>query len=350
MPIGIELGGRLIGAVQLRTSGRGNVVVAARSITRARPDVEIDGNEINRLADVLERQGFRGREVVLAVPSANLLTALLELPPRGSGAPLDRISRAELATAHKCDPGEIESAFWELPAPTRATEGTCVMAVGCRQSDAFRWLDLFEQAGLVVTALDTSSCAVVRACRPILADTEGLSAILDVGWSSATLTVVMSGTIVYERALKGATLSSLHGMLVEEVGLDTDVVDHVVSEIGLGSPADKDDTHRELVAAARERIVGFVDSIVPEIRMSIGYAAQEYGHTGVERILMAGEAAAMPGIAGHLTREFGTTTKVIAPTELADCDGRTVTACSSPTLTTAFGLAMYPAREARRCA
>src|SRR4051794_31126799 len=90
--IGIDAGAGAISAVQVSAAGDGRPRIEAAGIverSEAEGPVGIPSlDEARRLADVLYRQGFEGRRVVLAVPDGVLLTALLELPPRGSGAPL----------------------------------------------------------------------------------------------------------------------------------------------------------------------------------------------------------------------------------------------------------------------
>ena len=79
-PIGIDASGRFINAVQLGGSSRKWRVEAAASIPRADSTVPLDVDETTRMVEVLERQGFRGHEVILAMPNDLLLTKVLELP------------------------------------------------------------------------------------------------------------------------------------------------------------------------------------------------------------------------------------------------------------------------------
>jgi type IV pilus assembly protein PilM len=343
-PIGVNVSGRMINAVQLAQTRRGCSVTAATSIHRSPGAAEIDAEEIGRFAGVLDRQGFSGRQVVVALPSESVLTAVLELPPRDSGAPLDQIARVELASAHKCNPDTIESAFWELPQSMRSREGMSAMAVGCRHDDADALLDAFEDAGLTVIGLDVKSCAVARACGPALSRVQGLAALLNIEWSAASLVVLSDDVVVYERSLANAGLERLHESLVRELDLDLDVADYILGEIGVGGDADDADAPKELLVAARDRITAYLEAMMPEIRMSLGYATQEYGHSTVDRIVLIGEAAAIPGLVDHLTRELGVETITLAPSQLADCQRVPATPSQSPVLTAAFGLAQYPER------
>src|SRR5687768_647843 len=116
-PIGIDVGSRAVKAVQLERGCRGGGwrVAAAAAVPRLPADRYQAGapatsaaapadaapadqalaavtapsaGELNRLYDTLERQGFSGRQVVLAVPDARLLTSVLEVPARTGQAPV----------------------------------------------------------------------------------------------------------------------------------------------------------------------------------------------------------------------------------------------------------------------
>lgn len=344
MPIGVEVGGRHLNAIQLGRISGGFGVEAATSVKRSSGDTPLTGEEVGRLADVLDRQGFRGRDVVLALPTPRMMSALLELPPADSGAPLDRLSRAELATTHECDPATIQSAYWELPAPARPREGTSVMAVGCLEEDAGALVDVFQDVGLNVVAIDVQAWAISRACAPILSSEARLAAALNIEWGSASLIVILDEVVVYERALADTGLRHLHSALVDDLDLDADVADYVLREVGLRTDFADEDIPIELARAARESVLTYVGLLAPEVRVSLGYAAQEYGKSTVDRIVMVGEGAGIPGLADQLSSEFKVTTRVVAPTQLADCPERLRPTCSAPALTAAFGLSLYQRR------
>lgn len=158
-PIGLDIGGRYVKAAQLSRSPDGWRIEATACFPRVTSEAELDRRQVQQIHDVLSRQGFRGRSVVLAVPAGTLLTAILELPPRRSGALLEQIARAELARMYKCDAQSIEISCWDLPVPSSADGSTAVMATSCRHADARELLKAFEDTGLGVKALDVHTCS-----------------------------------------------------------------------------------------------------------------------------------------------------------------------------------------------
>src|SRR4051794_35623253 len=107
-PIGLDVAGRWVKAVQLSRTATGLRLAAAARVARADPAAGFSEADAQVLAGVLERAGFQGHDVVLGAPREMLLSDVLELPPRASGAPIEQLARVELARANKCDPASFE--------------------------------------------------------------------------------------------------------------------------------------------------------------------------------------------------------------------------------------------------
>src|SRR5690349_7590750 len=177
-PIGLDLYGREIKAVQAVRNGKGWRVECAVALPRG--EGALDAAQAARIADVFARQGFKGRNVVLAAPVSKLECEMLELPPRGSGAPMEEIARAEMASVAKLTQGSFEMACWDLPAPPRGGGGTSMLAVALRHEDAQAVLNPLLSVGLDVVAIDTRAGALARALSPLhLPET---LAVLDLDW------------------------------------------------------------------------------------------------------------------------------------------------------------------------
>lgn len=82
-PIGIDVSGRFMNAVQLTRHGRGWRIDAASSVPRSDAAMPLTVEELSRLASMLYRQGFRGGGIVMAVPTERLVTGMLELADGG---------------------------------------------------------------------------------------------------------------------------------------------------------------------------------------------------------------------------------------------------------------------------
>jgi Tfp pilus assembly PilM family ATPase len=357
-PIGIDIGARSIKCAQVIPGERG-AVLAAASLGRLRPGAALDREEVARLVEVLERKGFAGRRAVVAAPADRLMTAILELPPRESGAPLEELARMELARANKREPGSFALALWDLPAPPNPGRAgaTHVMATACAHTDSQPLLDLLEAEGLDVCAMDVQPWAAARACGT-LSESAGTpeaghgaaTGVLDWGWTGAALVLLHKGVVVYERRLPDSGLRPLHAALCQRLSVDAEVADHVLSSIGLRTAAPGVEAGEELVADAQTLITEHVHTIATELTASFSYTTHRYA-APVGRLVLIGGGAAMPGLAEHLTPGLGIPVRIATLSDAAGpawgrVGGRCDPEADSPALMTALGLARYSERQA----
>lgn len=339
-PIGLDIGGRYVKAAQLSRSPDGWRIEATACFPRVTSEAELDRRQVQQIHDVLSRQGFRGRSVVLAVPAGTLLTAILELPPRSSGAPLEQIARAELARMYKCDAQSIEISCWDLPVPSSADGSTAVMATSCRHADARELLKAFEDTGLGVKALDVHTCALARACEPALARQEAFTALLDIGWSSTQLVILHQGVIIYEEALAAAGMKTLSLTLARRLKLKADTVDCLLAEIGL-DPDAAGAASRMPFEAVRGAIAAHCREMAKDTQTTFTNAAHQYPGVSIGLVLLVGGGAAIPGLAGQLAAELGVEVRAVAAADLVDCSPSLREQSERTELAMAIGLAQF---------
>ena len=332
--IGLDAGSKSIKAVQLKYVKGQPRIAASASIDRV--SEQLDVPEIQRVADILYRQGFNGTRLHLAVPPTKLLTSILELPPRVAGSPFEQLARMEFAKNQKIDPAGFEMACWDLPQAQRATKTTSVMAVGCRYSDAEAILKPFDAVGFDVLSLDSGSCAVARACAGVLGGQSGVSAILDLGWRSASLVLLHDNTIIYDRPLGDGGVEQLYKDLSQSLGMKFDVIDVLIGEharLGAGGAAQENQTE------VSRAIDSHFSVMLKDLELSFSYAANQYASTGVNRLLLVGGGAGIPGLAEHWTKHLGIKVQVVRPSDVvAYADG--VPSKADSAMVTALGLAM----------
>lgn len=340
-PIGIDVNGRFINAVQIGRSVGRPVVEAAASVPRLDPTMPVDAAELARLTSLFDRQGFRGGEVVIAVPGERLISSVVEIASGVARAGLTGRARVELAAINKCEPDSLEVACWNLPKPAANDGTTEVLAVACRQDEANGMVDLFEAAGMDVTAIDVSSWAVTRACAPLVAGSAELMALLNLGWTAAELVVVARGVVAYERVLGEHGLNRLHSRLMTKLELDNDVTDHLLNEIGLRAELPEAEARSDLLATVQGYLTDHLGRIAGEVTKSLSYAAQEYGGRDLRRVLVHGEGAMVPGAADLLSSRLNAEAGTIAPHDVATCGKGLATEGGLPILMTALGLAKH---------
>jgi Tfp pilus assembly PilM family ATPase len=346
-PIGLDLAGREIKAIQLSRTSAGNRVEAALILPR--PELAaLDAPRAAWLADVLARQGFRGNRVVCAAPVARLEAEMLELPPRASGAPVEQIARAELATVTRITDG-FEVTCWDIPSPPRGGTGTSLLAVGLRHADADALLDPLESSGLDVRAIDARACALARAITATGAADSGTlddrpHLLLDLEWESGFVVLIHRRTVLFQRTLTEVGFGALYRAVAAQFDLTEDVTDFLLTNPhGEDRAIDAADatagaTHRARVAAL---IAQYAAGVTDELEQSFAFARHRYPDLAPRGLLISGAGARVVGLCDQLAGRLRADVTPVFPAARVACADALVETCRNPALTTALGLALH---------
>ncbi|MBT3200751.1 MAG: pilus assembly protein PilM [Phycisphaerales bacterium] len=341
LPIGVDIGQRHIKAVQLKGSPGRWSISAAGAILRENPDAQADRTDALQLRNLLATGGFKGRKIILAVPGKHLLTGIMELPPRNSGAPLGQLARNELSRLHRCEPDSFEMACWDLPDPARAGGLTYVMAAGCEHQYANSLVDTIESEGLEVAALDIRASAISRACGPMLDGVSGIVAVLDLGWSRAHLVLLHQDVIVYERKLTKCGIGAVVESLSRELKLHRQRAEALLMETGLSSPASNvGSEQRQGVSSASET---YCRTLVEEMRIPLSYLGNQYPDALPETLLIVGSAATIPGVEKQLDSLLDFHVRTVRPGDVVTCTSD-IDERFGPSIIAAAGLGQFSVR------
>lgn len=339
--IGIEVGSRWMHAAQLSRANGEWRLHASVNVPRA-PEAPLE-KEAERLAGVLERRGFAGTRAVVGVPHDMLLSAVLELPPRNSGAPVEQLAAAELARMHRREAEAMEVSLWEIPAANRAASGAEYMVNACPHEAANTFLDAFAAAGLEVRALDLPQLALLRACSAAVRPAPAMEAILHVGHDRCGLMIVLDGVIAYERALEGAEGRALVGQVTQRVGATAQTMEEILTGEGTAEPGGGE-RRRELEGEMRDLTTAHVGALAEQLNTSFSYISRRYSDRDLGTVMLTGEFGGMPGLAARIGA-LGVEARVMrAADAVRATDGEG--AATGPSIVAAIGLAQHQEREA----
>lgn len=336
--IGVDVSSRWIAVAQAEEAGAGPPTLRAAACVARVGQGNPDAAEIRRLAEVLDRRGFRAAPIVVAAPEDRLIMSALELPPRDSGAPVLELARMEVARTHKRDPGTFETALWDVPSG-RPGEGpaTRYMAAALPHEDAESLLAAADGAALRVRAIDVRAWALARACAPRTGP--GLAALIDLGESGAVLVLVHAGVVAYQRTIAETGVDGLRAALAASLGLAPEVLEFVLGGVPGQAP--------DLPEGSASIIEDYVEAIAAEARAAFDYVSRRAGGAAVEQLLVVGAGARVPGMADRLGATLGLQAAVVTPGAVASCAPGTDAVKDDPRLTVALGLSMHDARSTR---
>lgn len=339
--IGIDVGTRSIKVAQLFMSDDKPKIAALSMLPRMKVGEEIDAEELYRMKRVLNRQGFSGHNVVLAAPESALLHGVFDIPPQVSGAPAAQIVRMELSRMHNVMPDSFEMVYWDSPATSKSKSTTQSIAVGCPHEAADAFIDLFENSGFNVSALDIRIAAVARACRSLTVPPPALTSILDIGWDSTKLLLVCGRTVIYERHFRNKCLSKLRGKLRETFGITEEAADQVISAIGFETNSEAGDLDPETIDVIRRMLRKHFEMMLEELEASFDYANYQYPGEGAKRLLLIGGGAKISGLSHYFHNILGVEVRAVGPCDILENSSQNVTKVGHPAMTTAVGLAMF---------
>ena len=305
-PIGVDLGTHTIKAVQLDREG---APLAAASIRRDTPGQPITSDDVARLSGVLYRRGFVGRRVAIVAPKSAINRITIDLPPLDSGAPIDAIAQTELCRQRRIEPGTFEYRWYESPQPPRHASGARAIAVSCTHEEADGVLDLFEAHGMTPIAFHSPDA--------VLADMVGgatsprATAVLDLGWTDATIVAARSGTVRFVRAIQGCGLGELAG---DErwfaASLGSALRDALASGIDRGDGNNSEDDQGRIPAEFNAVFKRYRGALAAEVVSSLQYL-EGCGRDEMPQLLViTGGGSGVPGVRAALMSATGIETAV----------------------------------------
>lgn len=288
-PIGIDLGSRVLRAVQLDGHGQPRARLA---LVRDAPGAPITQAEVWTLAESLERLGFAGHTARVTIPKRMLRSAMIELPPEDSGAPLALIARAELARVHGLAADDFELAWWTPSGAGPPARGR-VIAVSADHAETNALLDMFESASIDVRALSPGVAALARAA-PF---TETPTLMVDLGWSNADVFVVAAGRVLFQRSVPRAAFATTHAACRDELRISDEAARWMLGRgrEGVGAVA----------SAVAAPLRAFGETLGEELRTTRAYAEQCWPHEPFDHLVLAGGGASDAELAEWLEAALG---------------------------------------------
>jgi type IV pilus assembly protein PilM len=270
--------------------------------------VEKNINEIDGVAEavmkVVDLAGTKVKLAAVAVAGSAVITKIIEMDKGMSDEQMENQIALE-ADQYIPYPLDEVAIDFEVQADVEdSPEKVQVLLAACRRENVDLRVDALEVAGLAVKIVDVEAYAMERAFSLLQAqfehDDQATVAIVDVGATMTTLSVLTGGQTIYTR-------EQLFGgkQLTEEIqrryGLTVDEADLAKKQGGL-----PDDYGAEVLEP-------FKDAVVQQVTRSLQFFFSSSQYNDVDQIVLAGGVASMPGLAELVQEKLGTATLVANP-------------------------------------
>ncbi len=337
--LGLDISSTTVKLLELSHTGeRYRVESYAVSSLPADAVIEKNVNDVdgvaNAIRSVVNQSKTKIKTVAAAVAGSSVITKIIDMP---SGLSEDDMETQLTLEADQYIPYPLEEVAidFEIQGPSPESEGQVeVLLAACRRETIDARIEAIEGAELTPKIMDVEAYAMERAFglvrNQLDIDEENTVAVVDIGATMTTLSVLTNGQTIYtrEQLFGGKQLTDeimrRYGLPVEEAGL-------AKKQGGL-----PDDYEPEVLEP-------FKDAVVQQVARSLQFFFSSSQYNDVDYIVMAGGVSSMEGLDDLVQDKLGTPATVANPfADMAISSRVNAVALSSdaPALMIACGLAL----------
>lgn len=337
--LGIDISSTSVKLVELGRTGSGYKVESyAVEPLPANAVVEKNIAEVEAVGETLrkavKRAGTKNKLCALAVPSSAVITKVITMP---AGLKDDELESQIQLEADQYIPYALEEVNldFEVLGPSEKNPDTMdVLLAASRSENVEVRVAAAEMAGLTAKIMDVEAYTMENV-YPLLGlqapdDQPFLVAVMDVGATMTSINVLEDGKLIYtrEQPFGGKQLTEeimrRYGLSYEEAGLakkEGGLPDNYVTEV----------------------LEPFKETMVQQVHRFLQFFFAAGQHAAVNRIVLAGGCAAIPGVDEMIESQLGTPTTIANPFRdmaLASRINAQRLANDAPSLLMACGLAL----------
>lgn len=338
--LGIDISSTSVKLLELsRSGGRYRVEAYAVEPLPANSMVEKNIAELEGVAEALTKVVAKARtstkNVAVAVAGAAVITKTIEMAEGLNDDEMESQLEAEADQYIPYPLDEVAMDFEVLGPSMQTPDRVDVLLAACRRENVDVRVDALEIAELTAKVMDIEAFAMERAfslIEPQLAEepTDLVVAIVDIGATMTTLSVLYEGHTVYTR-------EQLFGgqQLTEEIQRRYGMKESEAAQAKRQGNLPED--------YASEVLEPFEDAVVQQVSRSLQFFFAAGQFSDVDCIVLAGGSASLPGLDKMIQQKLGTRCVVANPfagMTLGSKVNASALASDAPSLMIACGLAM----------
>jgi len=286
------------------------------------------------IAKAAKRSGVKTRNAATAVSGSAVITKIINMPADLSE---DELEQQLSMDANQYIPFPIEEVNLDFSVlgPADQPEMVNVLLACSRSTNVDLCVEALEGAGLTPRIVDIEAFAVENAFNTFVKDALNIDAnevvaLFDIGASTTTLHALHQGRSVYtrEQDFGGKELTE---EIMHRYGLSYDEAGLAKRQGGLPESYET------------EVLQSFKNALIRQISRSLQFLFSSTEFSNVDRILLAGGCASIPGVESLVEEQIGVPVQVLDPLVnigLAPRINKETIKADSPALMTALGLAL----------
>jgi type IV pilus assembly protein PilM len=274
---------------------------------------------------VLTDNDLSRSDVRLSLPETAVSTKIISIPP---------LSDAELASAIgwqaeqyiPIPPEELSLEYQVLYRPTKKEDAPMrVLLIGTRKLLVERYVNMFNEMGIEPSLLETQMISIMRSLQ--FSPEDPTTVLAHIGSSNMSVAVINAAELQFVIShMNGGQM--LTKALETSIGLDIAQAEEYKRSYGLDGS--------QFQGKVRDALTTPVNMLLGEIRKSIQFYTNQNPQQPVQRIVMSGGTAMLPGLVQHITNELGVEVLISSP--FAGATGEIPENINHPAMSVCMGL------------
>lgn len=303
---GLDIGSTSIKLVQLRELHAQPSLVTYGDIevaeTMLGSDSEVDQDKVAQLiAQLADDAKVTSKNVVTSLGASQSYVSVIKTPKVKSEELADSIKfQADKVVPMSIDQVKLD---WTIIKDDPQSEQQDVLIVATPNLVAEKYLNLIQKAGFELLALEINAIAQSRSLINIQ-DNQKCILILDIGSLASDISIMCAQAPVVLRSVS-VGYKALKRVAVQNLGIDEAQADQFLKKFGLDQTKVEGQLYKTLKPT--------IDHLIEELLKSITYFQENNPSSKVEKIILTGGTAALPGLAMYLANTTKLTVEIGNP-------------------------------------
>lgn len=295
---GIDIGTSSIKIAQVVREGAKFRLLAAAAVPTPPPGVKSESvADLNKVAEAVKKAvddaRISTRHAVCSIAESSVHLEVLQMPPMNEG----ELASAVIWEAEQVIPFQVSEAelSWQvLPATDQAkANNQQVLLTASPKRQVEKYVSLLNEAGLTTEVLEPESIATARSVGKFQS---GLGAIIGLGASGTSISVVLDGAVIISRTLPTGG-NAISRALSSYLNLELNQAEEYKRAYGL--------EENQLEGKVRQAILPVVDVIANETRKVIEFYQSKNENRRISSVVLTGGGAGLPELVPYLAKSLG---------------------------------------------
>jgi type IV pilus assembly protein PilM len=312
--IGVDAGASLVKIIELVKSGAGMALekwsFMPFRVPKDSPPEALIQVQAKAIDAAINKCNCKCRDIVVGVPGNSAFIRNIKLPPVPPSK-IDQIVRYEI---QQTIPFPIENIAldYQVLDPDESSEVEVIM-VAMKGEAAETFISDIEKAKVKVGVVDSIPLALYNCYRyNEYSSNEDCTAIVELGAASTNILIELNGELRYCRNVNIGG-NDITEAIAKEFNIAFQQAERIKIQRGIIFPESQEsDANEDLVRVSRT-IVGVLDQLLGEIKLTVGYFRSLTGATAISRAVLAGGSSMLKNVRPLLADRLGVQVEILNP-------------------------------------